>query len=364
MVDGRKIIHIDMDAFYASVEQRDFPHLRGQPVVVGGKPGSRGVVAAASYEARRFGIHSAMPATRAHKLCPHAVFVRARFDVYRAVSAQIREIFYRYTDLVEPLSLDEAYLDVTENKTGNPSATLIANEIRGRIREKTGLTASAGVAPNKLIAKVASDVNKPDGICVIPPERVLAFVEKLPIGKFYGVGKATEKKMHELGIYTGADLRNWDEPALIQHFGKAGGYYYQIARGRDHRRVTPDRERKSVGVEETFAEDLTHFEAMERILGTLAHELERRLDKHKMRGKTVTLKLRYANFETITRATTLDDHVGQADRLFQVARHHLHQSQAEQRGVRLLGITVSNLEERDKIREVQLWLPFGEGETF
>jgi len=333
MVDGRKIIHIDMDAFYASVEQRDFPHLRGQPVVVGGKPGSRGVVAAASYEARRFGIHSAMPATRAHKLCPHAVFVRARFDVYRAVSAQIREIFYRYTDLVEPLSLDEAYLDVTENKTGNPSATLIANEIRGRIREKTGLTASAGVAPNKLIAKVASDVNKPDGICVIPPERVLAFVEKLPIGKFYGVGKA-------------------------------GGYYYQIARGRDHRRVTPDRERKSVGVEETFAEDLTHFEAMERILGTLAHELERRLDKHKMRGKTVTLKLRYANFETITRATTLDDHVGQADRLFQVARHHLHQSQAEQRGVRLLGITVSNLEERDKIREVQLWLPFGEGETF
>jgi DNA polymerase-4 len=305
-----------------------------------------------------------MPTTRAQKLCPQAIFVRARFDVYRAVSAQIREIFLDYTDLVEPLSLDEAYLDVTENKKGNPSATLIANEIRARIWKKTQLTASAGVAPNKFIAKVASDINKPNGICVIPPERVLAFVETLPIGKFYGIGKATEKKMHELGIFTGSDLRGWEERALISHFGKAGSYYFQIARGNDLRRVTPDRERKSVGVEETFAEDLTRLEDMDQILIALARELERRLRKHKLHGKTVTLKLRFANFETITRATTLDERVSRAEPLFEVVRGHLHQTAAETRGVRLLGITVSNLEETDAVREVQLWLPFGEGESF
>ncbi|MDJ0836413.1 MAG: DNA polymerase IV [Acidobacteriota bacterium] len=360
----RKIIHIDMDAFFASVEQRDFPHLRGKPVVVGGRPGKRGVVAAASYEARRFGIHSAMPSLQAQKRCPHAVFVPARFDVYRSVSGQIREIFLDYTELVEPLSLDEAYLDVTENKKGNPSATLIANEIRSRIFQKTRLTASAGVAPNKFLAKVASDINKPNGIFVIPPKRVLSFIEQLPIGKFHGIGKATEKRMHELGIYTGADLRQRTERELIRHFGKTGAYYYKISRGQDDREVVPHRERKSVGVEETFVDDLETEEEMAHILKTLAKELERRLKKGKLSGKTVTLKLRYPDFDTITRAHTLDNYVFKADVLFRVAISHLKETEALKRRVRLLGITVSNLERTDIKREVQLWLPFGQGESF
>jgi len=360
----KKIIHIDMDAFFTSVEQRDNPDLRGKPVVVGGKPGSRGVVAAASYEARRFGIHSAMPSAQAYKRCPHAIFVRARFEAYREVSAQIREIFLEYTDLVEPLSLDEAYLDVTDNYKGNPSATLIANEIRSKILKSTALTASAGVAPNKFLAKVASDINKPNGICVITPAQVIPFIERLAIGKFYGIGKATEKKMHQLQIFNGADLRKHGEDELIRHFGKMGAHYYHIAHGRDDRTVSPHRERKSVGVENTFAEDLTTQEEMERVLRGLAGELERRLDKHQLVGKTVTLKLRYADFETITRGVTLHRHESRAPVLFRTARSFLEQSEALKRKVRLLGITVSNLESREGVREVQLWLPFGDEESF
>ena len=338
----RKIIHIDMDAFFASVEQRDFPELRGRPVVVGGRPGKRGVVAAASYEARAFGIRSAMPSTQAYKRCPQAVFVVPRFEVYRTVSKQIRAVFLEYTDLVEPLSLDEAYLDVTENKAGNPSATLVANEIRSRILAETGLTASAGVAPNKFLAKVASDINKPNGIFVIPPARVAAFIEKLPIGKFYGIGKATEKKMHELNIYTGADLKHREEIDLVRHFGKSGAFYYKIAHGIDERRVSPDRIRKSVGVETTFAEDLTTLAAMERTLADLARELARRLDKEDTAGKTVTLKLRFDNFVTITRSKTQPTFVAKAKPIFAIARAQLIACGAHERRVRLLGITVSN----------------------
>ncbi len=231
----RKIIHVDMDAFFASVEQRDFPEYRNKPLVVGGSPQGRGVVAAASYEARKFGIHSAMPASRAVKLCPAAIFVKPRFDVYRAISNQIREIFFEYTDLVEPLSLDEAYLDVTQNHKNNPSATLIAREIKKKINAKTGLTASAGVSGNKFLAKIASDLDKPDGLSIITPEEAEPFIEKLEIGKFYGVGKATQKKMELLGIRTGADLKKWDEVDLVKQFGKSGHHYYRIVRGIDTR---------------------------------------------------------------------------------------------------------------------------------
>ncbi|MEX2455980.1 MAG: DNA polymerase IV, partial [Balneolaceae bacterium] len=235
----RKIIHIDMDAFFASVEQRDFPQYRGKPLLVGGSPQGRGVIAAASYEARKFGIHSAMPASKAVRLCPSAIFVKPRFDVYKEVSQQIRAIFLDYTDLVEPLSLDEAYLDVTENHKGIPSATLIAREIKKRIKEETGLTASAGISENKFLAKIASDMDKPDGIYLISPERAEAFIEDLPIGKFHGVGKATQEKMERLGIHTGKDLKTWNEVNLVKHFGKSGHHYYRIARGIDNRIVKP-----------------------------------------------------------------------------------------------------------------------------
>jgi len=358
----RKIIHIDMDAFFASVEQREFPDLRGRPVVVGGLPGKRGVVAAASYEARAFGIRSAMPSTQAFNRCPQAVFVFPRFEVYRTVSKQIRAIFHEYTDLVEPLSLDEAYLDVTENKFGNPSATLMANEIRARILAETGLTASAGVAPNKFLAKIASDVNKPNGIFVITPNRVAAFIEALPIGKFYGIGKATEKKMHELGVFTGADLKKWPEADLVRHFGKAGTFYRKIAHGIDERRVSPDRIRKSVGVETTFDQDLDTLASMERTLAELARELARRLEKEDTAGKTVTLKLRYDSFETITRSQTQRTYVAKAKTLYSLARTMLVACGAHERRVRLLGITVSNLDNLppEPGREIQLPLPFGE----
>ena len=359
----RKIIHIDMDAFFASVEQRDFPALRGKPVIVGGMPGKRGVVAAASYEARQFGIRSAMPSSRARALCPHAIFVRTRFDVYRSVSNQIRAIFLSCTDLVEPLSLDEAFLDVTENKKNNPSATLIANAIRAEIFQQTGLTASAGVAPNKFLAKIASDINKPNGICVIPPNKVEAFIEQLPIGKFYGIGKATEKKMHELGIFNGSDLKRVSETDLVRHFGKSGLFYYRIARGVDEREVTPNRIRKSVGVEETFLHDLETLAAMDKELEALAGSLTRRLTRSEVAGKTITLKLRFSNFETITRSRTHDRFISKKPEILSIVLDLLRQSGVEGKGVRLLGITVSNLDNRpDPVREIQLPLPLGDYE--
>lgn len=339
----RKIIHIDMDAFYASVEQRDFPEYRGKPVIVGGSPNSRGVVSTASYEARKFGVHSAMPTSQAYRLCPEGIFVYPRFDVYKEASNQIREIFHEYTDLVEPLSLDEAYLDVTENKAENPSATLIAMEIQRKVKEKTQLTCSAGVSYNKFLAKVASGFKKPVGLTLITPEKALEFIHALPIGKFYGVGSATEKKMKEIGINTGAELALLTEHDLVHHFGKAGHYYYQIARGIDEREVKPDRVRKSVGAENTFATDLTSIEDMHLRLEEVADTVERRLKKINTSGRTVTLKVRYSNFEISSRSLTLAHDVQDATDLLQIATSLLDQTEVDHRPVRLLGISVSNL---------------------
>ncbi len=358
-MDQRKIIHIDMDAFFSSVEQRDFPELRGRPVVVGGLPGKRGVVAAASYEARRFGVRSAMPSTQAQQRCPEAIFVRPRFEVYRAVSRQIRSIFHDYTDLVEPLSLDEAYLDVTVNLVDNPSATRIAREIRRRIFDETQLTASAGVAPNKFLAKMASEVNKPNGLFVITPDRAVAFIAALPVGKFHGIGKATEKRLHEMGIFTGQDLAARDELDLVRAFGKAGSWYRGIACGIDPREVTPHRIAKSVGVEETFDHDLTTLAEMEKVLREIAEELQNRLVRANLSGKTVTLKLRYANFETITRSKSSPIYLREAPDLYRIALSHLQHVEALDKKVRLLGITVSNLDnQEDPLQEIQLSLPF------
>lgn len=339
----RKIIHIDMDAFYASVEQRDFPEYRGKPVIVGGSPNSRGVVSTASYEARKFGVHSAMPTSQAYRLCPEGIFVYPRFDVYKEASNLIREIFHEYTDLVEPLSLDEAYLDVTENKTENPSATLIAIEIQRKVKEKTQLSCSAGVSYNKFLAKVASGYKKPAGLTLITPEKALEFIHALPIGKFYGVGSATEKKMKELGIHSGAELALLTEHDLVNHFGKAGHYYYQIARGIDEREVKPDRVRKSVGAENTFATDLANIEDMHLRLEEVADTVERRLKKINTSGRTVTLKVRYSNFEICSRSLTLTHDVQESTDLLQIATSLLEQTEVDQRPVRLLGISVSNL---------------------
>ncbi len=355
----RKIIHVDMDAFYASVEQRDFPEYRGKPVVVGGSPQGRGVVAAASYEARKYGIRSAMPASRAVKLCPQAVFLKPRFEVYRDVSHQIRETFFEYTDLVEPLSLDEAYLDVTENHKQNPSATLIAKEIKKRIREVTGLTASAGVASNKFLAKIASDLDKPDGLSVITPDEAQEFIEKLKIGEFYGVGKATQEKMEKLGIRTGADLKQWDEVDLVKQFGKSGHHYYRIARGIDNRRVKPDRIRKSIGKERTFSEDVSDLEWIGEFLDQLSEKISLSMQEMDASGKTITLKVRYKNFETVTRSSTLNHYTSKVEDLSSTARKLLTETEAGIREVRLLGISVSslNLAEGGTFGE-QLELPF------
>lgn len=359
MADSRKIIHVDMDAFFASVEQRDFPHLRGKPVIVGGQPDSRGVVAAASYEARHFGIHSAMPSATAYRLCAHAIFVRPRFETYRQVSHAIQEIFHQYTDLVEPLSLDEAYLDVTQNKKQIPSATWVAQAIRREIYAKTGLTASAGVAFNKFLAKMASSINKPNGQFVIHPHEALGFVAQLPIGKFYGIGKATEKKMHRLGIFNGSDLKRFGEEELNKHFGKSGQFYFDIANGRDNRAVSPHRLRKSVGVEETFHTDLTSFSDMHRELEILANTLQGRLDKVKLAGKTITLKFRYANFETLTRSQTQQQFISNSKHLATISQELLQEHCEEGKGVRLLGISVSNLNNQEAPPPLlQLSLPF------
>jgi len=333
-----------MDAFYASVEQRDNPSLRAKAVIVGGAPDSRGVVATASYEARKFGVHSAMPSAQAKRLCPHGIFIKPRFDVYREISHQIREIFFEYTDLVEPLSLDEAYLDVTENHKGNPSATLIAQEIRKRIKEETGLTASAGIAPNKFLAKVASDINKPDGMKVIIPDEAESFIETLPIGKFHGIGKVTERRMQSLGIETGADLKKWSEFDLIEHFGKVGSYYYGIARGIDEREVKAHRIRKSIGAENTFSRDHDDTLWMEKQLDEIAFKVAGRLEKSHTKGRTVTLKVRFANFQRITRSLTLIQSVADTGTIASVAKELLTQTEAGQRKIRLLGITVSNLD--------------------
>jgi DNA polymerase IV len=351
----RKIIHVDMDAFYASVEQRDQPHYRGKPIVVGGTPEQRGAVAAASYEARKFGIRSAMPTRTALQRCPHLVIVKPRFDAYRQVSQQIRAIFQHYTDWVEPLSLDEAYLDVTQNKMGIASAVAIARQIQQQIWQETQLTASAGVSINKFLAKIASDINKPNGLYVILPEQADAFLDTLPIARFYGVGQVTAAKMQALGIHTGADLKQWAEADLVERFGKLGRYYYQVVRGQDNRPVNPDRIRQSIGAERTFETDLTDAKHMLESLEPIAQEVYQRLSQHQSGGYTLTLKLKYANYQQITRSRTVPTEIQTMAAILALAQELLQtylQQQTEQQGdrpssptpaVRLLGISISNL---------------------
>ena len=343
---NRKIIHVDMDAFYASVEQLDNPELRGKPVAVGGGS-ERGVVSAASYEARKFGVRSAMAGALARKLCPDLIFVKTRFDRYREISGQIREVFHEYTDLVEPLSLDEAYLDVTENKKGNPSATMIAKEIRAKIKEKTGLNASAGISINKFIAKVASDVNKPNGQKTVNPEEVLSFLEALDIRKFYGVGKVTAEKMYQLGIFIGNDLKSKSLEFLQEKFGKSGNHYYNVVRGIHLSEVKPHRIRKSLGAERTFSENISSEIFMLERLENIAEEIERRLKKSNVAGKTVTLKIKYSDFTLKTRSKTLQYYIRSKEVIYETAKELLYQEKMEN-SVRLLGITLANLNTEDK----------------
>jgi DNA polymerase-4 len=345
-VEVRKIIHVDMDAFYAAVEQRDNPALRGKPVVVGGSPNSRGVVSTCSYEARKFGIHSAMPSSMAYRLCPHAIFVRPRFDIYKKVSEDVRAIFYEYTDLVEPLSLDEAYLDVTENKKGIPLATEVAQQILREIFQRTRLTASAGVSFNKFLAKVASDINKPNGITVVTPKMAPGFIDRLPIGKFFGVGKVTEKKMIGMGIKTGADLKQLEKEELLKRFGKVGGYYFNIVRGLDNRPVNPNRTRKSLGQERTLDKDIDDKQQMLKILEKLAQSVEEYLKKRSILGHTITLKVKYFDFKSITRSITVPQPVNDAETIMLHIRRLLDNTDAGKIKVRLLGVTLSNLSEQ------------------
>jgi DNA polymerase-4 len=355
----RKIIHIDMDAFYASVEQRDNPLLRGKPVIVGGDPGSRGVVATCSYEAREFGIRSAMPAARAYQLCPKAIFVRPRFDAYRTVSLQIREVFHEYTDLVEPLSLDEAYLDVTENKAGIEYGSRVARVILQQIYEQTKLTASAGVSYNKFLAKVASDVNKPAGMKVVTPEEAQEFIAELPIRRFHGVGRVTEKRMLAQGITTGKDLRNCSLENLQRWFGKSGQYFFNIARGVDNRSVVPNRIRKSIGKETTLSEDCHDKGEMMLILADLAGKVANLLQSRGTSGMTLTLKVKYDDFQNVTRSHTQSEPIEKADVMLKLAEEMLAKTEAGDRPIRLLGLTVSNLTTDIPLDETaQLELPF------
>ncbi|HEU4496931.1 MAG TPA: DNA polymerase IV [Flavobacterium sp.] len=353
----RKIIHVDMDAFYASVEQMDNPELKGKPIAVGGGE-NRGVVAAASYEARKFGVRSAISGYLAKKNCPDLIFVKPRFDRYKEISAKIQQIFHDYTDLVEPLSLDEAYLDVTANKKGYPSATLIAREIRQRIADEVGLTASAGISINKFVAKVASDFNKPNGQKTVSPDEVEAFLEELPIRKFYGVGKVTTEKMYQLGIFTGRDLKEKPLEFLVKHFGKSGAFYYYVVRGIHNSAVKPERIAKSVGAEHTFDENLTSEIFMMERLANIAVSLERRIKKHNVAGKTVTLKIKYSDFTLQTRSKTLPYFIADKNLILDVAKELLYQERMKD-SVRLLGLSLGTLNtEVKKTVVVQLKFDF------
>ena len=358
----RKIIHVDMDAFYASVEQLDNPELRGKPIAVGGTS-KRGVVSAASYEARKFGVRSAMSSVIAIQNCPDLIFVKSNFKRYHEVSNQIRKIFYEYTDKVEPLSLDEAYLDVTENKKGNPSASLIAKEIRKKIKEVTGLNASAGISTNKFIAKVASDINKPNGQKTVPPNEVIDFLEKLDIKKFFGVGKVTVQKMYRHGIFTGKDLKEKSKEYLDEHFGKSGRFYYQVVRGDHFSEVKISRTRKSLAAERTFSENISSEIFMIKKLEDIAKEVEKRLKKSKVAGKTVTLKIKYSDFTLQTRSKTLPYYISDKNVMVETVKELLYQSTMKN-SVRLLGISLSNLNNdkgkpaKEKVVAVQLKFDF------
>ncbi|KKZ83437.1 DNA polymerase IV [Rhizobium phaseoli] len=353
----RKIVHIDMDAFYASVEQRDNQDLRGKPIAVGGSA-ARGVVAAASYEARAYGVHSAMPSVTAKRKCPELIFVAPRFDVYKAVSQQIREIFAEYTAVIEPLSLDEAYLDVTHNLKGMEIATEIALEIRAKIKQATGLNASAGISYNKFLAKMASDLNKPNGQAVITPKNGPTFVEALLVKKFHGVGPATADKMHRLGIDTGADLKGKTLEFLVEHFGKSGPYFHGIARGIDERQVKPNRVRKSVGAEDTFSQDLHAYEPARQGLQPLIEKVWGYCEANGIGAKTVTLKVKYADFNQITRSKTVPNLLRGITELEEIISLMLAPIFPPRKGIRLLGITLSSLERRASGTEPQLQLAF------
>jgi DNA polymerase IV len=342
----RKIIHIDMDAFYASVEQRDNPEYRGKPLVVGGMPQGRGgVVAAASYEARKFGIRSAMPSKKALELCPDVLFVYPRFPAYKEVSKHIREIFRRHTDMIEPLSLDEAYLDVTTDKQNIGSAIEIARQIKLAIKTELQLTASAGVSINKFVAKIASDMNKPDGLTFIAPSQVTDFMERLSVEKFYGVGKVTADKMKKIGLFTGADLKQLSEDELTKHFGKAGRFYYGIVRGIDERPVQPDRETKSLAAEDTFAYDLTLIEEMNVEIDKIAMTVCERLQKYGLKGRTITLKIKYSDFKQITRSLSFAQSINDLETITATAKQLLAGTQPMDKKIRLLGISLSNFKE-------------------
>lgn len=346
-----------MDAFFASVEQLDNPELKGLPVIVGGSPEGRGVVAACSYEARAFGVHSAMASARAAKLCPHAIFLHPRIQRYREISRIIREIFHQYTNLVEPLSLDEAYLDLTENSVNQPSASILAEKIRQQICTETGLTATAGVAENKFLAKVASGMNKPNGLTVIHPDAAFDFIQQLPIGKFYGIGKVTEKRMLQLGIQFGKDLHACTKEFLFDNFGRQGEILYQLVRGVDNRPVEPSRERKSIGCEKTFAHDLTSMKEIDGVVIRLSDSLARACEKAHVGGRTIVLKVRYNDFSTITRSRTVSGYISAHTDIYQHAKLLLRATRATSRPVRLLGISLNNLAEIGST-PIQLTLPF------
>ena len=346
-----------MDAFYASVEQRDHPEWRGKPLVVGGDH-ERGVIATASYEARQYGIHSAMPSVTAKRRCPHLIFAAPDFVKYKAVSQQIREVFYEYTDLVEPLSLDEAFLDVTMAKKGQPSATLIAKAIKNDIKIRTGLIASAGVSYCKFLAKVASDVDKPDGIFVITPEQAAPFLDQLEVKRFFGIGKVTAEKLHKMGIYKGADLKQLEQQYLIRQFGKAGLYFYQIVRGIDERPVEASRERKSLGAERTFGEDYTDLQELtSRLLG-IEEELWQRLVKANTYGRTLTLKIKFADFEQMTRSHSIFQPIRERCQLHRLSVELLKNESPFEKGIRLLGLTISNFDRLRNENAIQLILDF------
>jgi DNA polymerase IV len=358
--DIRKIIHVDMDAFFAAVYIRDHPEVKGKPVICGGPANSRGVVSTCNYEARKYGIHSAMPSFQAHKLCPQGIFVRPDFDRIREASEIVREIFYEYTDLVEPVSIDEAYLDVTENKTNLETATAIAKEIRQKIFERTQLTASAGISYNKFLAKIASEMNKPDGLSIVPPSKALQILEELPIGKFHGIGKVTEKKMNYLGIRNGRNLKERSLKELSKHFGKVANFYYYIVRGIDNRQVTTHRIRKSLGCERTFSKDIDDVEEMLEILKTISKKISGKMHDKKFKAKTLTVKIKYANFDMISRSKTLELPFDDDKVLLHIGRKLLLQALGPKCSIRLLGLSLSNLVWQDDESNKQQVLSFFE----